>query len=192
MSQEIKKPVKALQFLNKKGQGIVEFALILAFCAGIGIAAREAGFSEALDAAFAGTGEVTAPKDIQPGVSTGSSGSSTTVTIDESSKLPEKTDQKYTSMTSDEVKDFNFLNDLKTYFESHSTGNNIDDDIWNAYKGNQTFDNDEAEARARSVGLALLDKGLTGDNAIEDAVWKDLKAEKTGLLTRMIKQFMTF
>lgn len=31
MSQEIKKPVKALQFLNKKGQGIVEFALILAF-----------------------------------------------------------------------------------------------------------------------------------------------------------------
>lgn len=84
------------------------------------------------------------------------------------------------------------MNDLKTYFESHSTGNNIDDDIWNAYKGNQTFDNDEAEARARSVGLALLDKGLTGDNAIEDAVWKDLKAEKTGLLTRMIKQFMTF
>ena len=178
MSQEFKKPVKALQFLNKKGQGIVEFALILAFCAGIGIAAREAGFSEALDAAFAGTGEVAAPKDIQPGVSTGSSGSSTTVTIDESSKLPEKTDQKYTSMTSDEVKDFNFLNDLKTYFESHSTGNNIDDDIWNAYKGNQTFDNDEAEARARRVGLALLDKGLTGDNAIEDAVWKDLKAEK--------------
>ena len=180
MSQEIKKPVKALHFLNKKGQGIVEFALILAFCVGIGLAAREAGLGEALDKAFAGTGEVTAPKDIQPGVSTGSSGSSTTVTIDQSNKTPERTDAKYASMTSDEVKDFNFLHDLKTYFESHPTGNNIDDDIWNAYKGNQTFDNDEAEASARSVGLALLDKGkgLTGDNAIEDAVWKDLKAEK--------------
>ena len=178
MSQEFKKPVKALQFLNKKGQGIVEFALILAFCAGIGIAAREAGFSEALDAAFAGTGEVAAPKDIQPGVSTGSSGSSTTVTIDESSKVPEKTDAKYTSMTSDEVKDLNFLNDLKKYFEANPTGNNIDDDIWNAYKGNQTFDNDEVEARARRVGLALLDKGLTGNNAVTDDEWKKLKAEK--------------
>ncbi len=178
MSQEIKKPVKALQFLNKKGQGIVEFALVLAFCVGIGMAAREAGLAEALDAAFAGTSDVAAPKDIEPGVSKGSTGSTTTVTIDQSNKTPERTDAKYASMTSDEVKDFNFLNDLKTYFESHPTGNNIDDDIWNAYKGNQTFDNDKAEASARSVGLALLDKGLTGDNAIEDAVWKDLKAEK--------------
>ena len=178
MSQEIKKPVTVLKFLNKKGQGIVEFALILAFCVGIGIAAREAGLAEALDAAFAGTCDVAAPKDIQPGVSTGCSGSSTTVTIDEAVKLPEKTDAKYSSMTSDEVKDFYFLNDLKKYFEANPKGNNLDDDIWNAYKGNQSFANDEAEARARRVGLALLGNDLTGDNAVTDAVWKDLKAEK--------------
>ena len=178
MSQEIKKPVKALHFLNKKGQGIVEFALILAFCVGIGLAAREAGLGEALDKAFAGTGEVTAPKDIQPGVSTGSSGSSTTVTIDQSNKTPERTDAKYTSMTSDEVKDFNFLNDLKDYFTNHPTDNSLADDIWNAYKGNRQFADAEAEARSRNVGLALLGKDLTGDNAVTDAVWKDLKADK--------------
>ena len=34
--------------LAQKGQGLVEFALILAFCAGIGVAAREAGFAEAI------------------------------------------------------------------------------------------------------------------------------------------------
>ena len=34
--------------LVQKGQGLVEFALILAFCAGIGVAAREAGFAEAI------------------------------------------------------------------------------------------------------------------------------------------------
>ena len=32
----------------QKGQGLVEFALVLAFCAGIGVAAREAGFAEAI------------------------------------------------------------------------------------------------------------------------------------------------
>ena len=32
----------------QKGQGMVEFVLILAFCAGIGVAAREAGFAEAI------------------------------------------------------------------------------------------------------------------------------------------------
>ena len=34
--------------LAQKGQGLVEFVLILAFCAGIGVAAREAGFAEAI------------------------------------------------------------------------------------------------------------------------------------------------
>lgn len=38
--------------LSKNGQGLVEFVLILAFCAGIGIAAREAGFGQALNALF--------------------------------------------------------------------------------------------------------------------------------------------
>lgn len=38
--------------LTKNGQGLVEFVLILAFCAGIGIAAREAGFGQALNALF--------------------------------------------------------------------------------------------------------------------------------------------
>ena len=36
------------RLLSQKGQGLVEFALILAFCAGIGVAAREAGFGEAI------------------------------------------------------------------------------------------------------------------------------------------------
>ena len=42
--------------LTEKGQGLVEFALILVFCAGIGIAAREAGFGKAIDALL-GSGE---------------------------------------------------------------------------------------------------------------------------------------
>lgn len=42
--------------LSKKGQGLVEFALILAFCAGIGLAGREAGFGKAIDALL-GSGE---------------------------------------------------------------------------------------------------------------------------------------
>ena len=36
------------RLLAQKGQGLVEFALVLAFCAGIGVAAREAGFAEAI------------------------------------------------------------------------------------------------------------------------------------------------
>ena len=36
------------RMLSQKGQGLVEFVLILAFCAGIGVAAREAGFAEAI------------------------------------------------------------------------------------------------------------------------------------------------
>ncbi len=48
---EINKKTKC--FFHEKGQGIVEFALVLAFCAAIGMYARDAGFStgikEALD-----------------------------------------------------------------------------------------------------------------------------------------------
>ena len=36
------------RLLAQKGQGLVEFVLILAFCAGIGVAAREAGFADAI------------------------------------------------------------------------------------------------------------------------------------------------
>ena len=36
------------RLLAQKGQGLVEFVLVLAFCAGIGVAAREAGFAEAI------------------------------------------------------------------------------------------------------------------------------------------------
>lgn len=38
--------------LAQKGQGLVEFALILAFCVGIGVAAREVGFAEAISNLF--------------------------------------------------------------------------------------------------------------------------------------------
>lgn len=40
------------RLLNKKGQGIVEFALLCAFCAAIGLFARDAGFSEAFKESF--------------------------------------------------------------------------------------------------------------------------------------------
>ena len=46
------------KFLNNKGQGLVEFALILAFCAGIGYAANETGFAAALSDSFYNTVEV--------------------------------------------------------------------------------------------------------------------------------------
>ena len=38
------------RLLTQKGQGLVEFALILAFCAAIGWAASEAGFGDAISA----------------------------------------------------------------------------------------------------------------------------------------------
>ena len=37
------------RLLNKKGQGIVEFALLCSFCAAIALFARDAGFSEAFN-----------------------------------------------------------------------------------------------------------------------------------------------
>ncbi len=37
------------QLLNKKGQGVVEFALICAFCAGIGFFVRDVGFARAIE-----------------------------------------------------------------------------------------------------------------------------------------------
>ena len=40
------------RLFTQKGQGLVEFVLILAFCAGIGVAAREAGFGKALNSLF--------------------------------------------------------------------------------------------------------------------------------------------
>ena len=50
----IKQIIKGLR--HEKGQGLVEFVLILAFCAAIGYAAREAGFGEAISALL-GSGE---------------------------------------------------------------------------------------------------------------------------------------
>ena len=49
MSNTIKKLKRPL---NGKGQGIVEFALLCAFCAAIGLFARDAGFSEAFNEAL--------------------------------------------------------------------------------------------------------------------------------------------
>lgn len=40
------------RLLNKKGQGLVEFALILAFCVGVGLAARDAGLLDAFSDSF--------------------------------------------------------------------------------------------------------------------------------------------
>ena len=40
------------RLLNKKGQGIVEFALLCAFCAAIGLFARDAGFAEVFKESF--------------------------------------------------------------------------------------------------------------------------------------------
>lgn len=44
--------IKLKERLNEKGQGIVEFGLLCAFCAALGIAARDVGFSEAFDDAL--------------------------------------------------------------------------------------------------------------------------------------------
>lgn len=40
------------RLLNKKGQGLVEFALILAFCVGVGLAARDAGLLDSFSDSF--------------------------------------------------------------------------------------------------------------------------------------------
>ena len=40
------------RLFNKKGQGLVEFALILAFCVGVGLAARDAGLLDAFSDSF--------------------------------------------------------------------------------------------------------------------------------------------
>ena len=64
MTKNFKSFFSVANIVNKKGQGIVEFALLCAFCVGIGLAAREAGLGEALDKAFAGTSDTAAPSAI--------------------------------------------------------------------------------------------------------------------------------
>ena len=57
MNSVVTKTNKTIINLSRpKGQGLVEFVLILAFCAAIGVAAREAGFGKAIDALI-GSGE---------------------------------------------------------------------------------------------------------------------------------------
>ena len=43
------------RLLRPKGQGIVEFALIMAFCAGVGLFVRDAGFRDVLNASYSGS-----------------------------------------------------------------------------------------------------------------------------------------
>ncbi len=43
---------KAKCFLNEKAQGIVEFALVCAFCAAIGLYAHDVGFSKGIKESF--------------------------------------------------------------------------------------------------------------------------------------------
>ena len=40
---------KLKRLLNEKGQGLVEFGLLCAFCVALGIAMRDVGFAEAID-----------------------------------------------------------------------------------------------------------------------------------------------
>lgn len=155
MSENNKKTVAALQFLNKKGQGIVEFALVLAFCAGVGMAAREMGLVEALNKAFVGTSSVAEPSAIVAGKAEGVTSSTVTETVDEGdvpAQLPAKTDAKYNS-SSDEANILNYLKDLAKYFKNSETK---EDDIWNAYKGNKTYADADAETKVRHAALAML------------------------------------
>ena len=51
---------------NNKGQGLVEFALVCAFCVAVGLAAREAGLLDALSDSYNEQQTAFAPSDIQP------------------------------------------------------------------------------------------------------------------------------
>ncbi|MBO5604557.1 MAG: hypothetical protein J5915_04150, partial [Acidaminococcaceae bacterium] len=56
-----------LKFIkNNKGQGLVEFALVCAFCVAVGLAAREAGLLDALSDSYNEQQTAFAPSDIQP------------------------------------------------------------------------------------------------------------------------------
>ena len=56
-----------LKFIKiNKGQGLVEFALVCAFCVAVGLAAREAGLLDALSDSYNEQQTAFAPSDIQP------------------------------------------------------------------------------------------------------------------------------
>ena len=105
---------------------------------GIGLAAREAGLGEALDKAFAGTSDTAAPSAIEASRAEGTMPANVNTVINEGdipAQKPTKTDAKYDS-TSDEKNLFNYLKDLGKYFKDSDTK---EDDIWNAYKGENSM-----------------------------------------------------
>lgn len=169
MTKENKKPAKMLRVFNHKGQSIVEFALLCAFCVGVGLIVRETNLVEALGASFSGTGTHAAPTAIVAGETTHAGSETYTITKTINGAVPNK--QNYTS-GSEEANSLNFLKDLQDYYTNNPTGNAIEDDIWNAYKGTKTYTD---EPKAKSAALALLGNNLTGNKAVADAVWKDLK-----------------
>ena len=179
MSKKIKCLTSISRFLNQKGQDVVEFALLCAFCVGIGLAAREAGLGEALDKAFAGTSDTAAPSAIEAGKAEGTTSTNVSEVIgegDEPVEQPKKTD--YDS-TSDEKNLFNYLKDLGEYFKDSDTK---EDDIWNAYKGEKQYASPDAEAKARHAALATL--GANNLTDVSDDYLKALKEDNAWAFDR--------
>ena len=191
MSGKKKNITTNLQFLkNKKGQGIVEFALICAFCVGVGLAAREAGLLDALQSGYNGqqsdftpaaiqqknvttkSGNIAAVADTGGGTNTPDAGQGEEGAVTKTQ--PDRAN--YTNKkSSSEANTFDYVKALKDYFaeDAQNLTDEQKDAIWNAYKGDKEYDDADQEVRVRHAALATL-----GANNLTDVSDDYLKAIK--------------
>lgn len=178
MPGEMKKDNQALGFLkNNKGQNIVEFALLLAFCAGIGLAAREAGLLDALNESYSQQQAVYEPVAI---VKNETARSGDIAAVEDTGGGSNAVNQSQASQNqnnnanSSEASAFDALNELKKNYTDLT--DEVKEAIWNAYKGEKTYDNAAQETKAKHATLALL--GADNVTDVSDENWLAIKEDQ--------------
>ncbi len=178
MPGEMKKDNQALGFLkNNKGQNIVEFALLLAFCAGIGLAAREAGLLDALNESYSQQQAVYEPVAI---VKNETARSGDIAAVEDTGGGSNAVNQSQASQNqnnnanSSEASAFDALNELKKNYTDLT--DEVKEAIWNAYKGEKTYDNPAQETKAKHATLALL--GADNVTDVSDENWLAIKEDQ--------------
>ena len=169
----MKKNTSVLNFIkNKKGQGIVEFALVLALCAGIGLAAREAGLLDALNDSYSSQQADYAPADIEKNKATVSGNIAAVADTGGGTNASDSVQNQADNSKSSEVSAFDALQALKNSLAADAS--NITEQeknaIWEAYKGENVYEDDNKVKRA---ALALLNAENVTD--VDDEYWMALK-----------------
>ena len=159
MTEVAEKLKSMLRLQNQKGQGLVEFAIILAFCTLIGYFAQTSGFLDALndsynksaDSAFASpdivagqtkvSGTVAAKESTTTGGGTSQQTTTDPATTDPTTTDPTTTDPStpvvgpVINQTGENLSPLAYYEKLKKYHDLYSTVQAVDknDIVWNAY-----------------------------------------------------------